>query len=193
MNRITSYNVCYTKLLRTIADGADLTVSAVNGAEDGNGTIIFNGTSNVTADIGATNAISKIYAGTASKKTVTFDGIVSVGTLYVGNGNVLLNDDGDGRLEFTAKDGTVTIASGADWTGVITNSTSGYGNLVLLGSRTINTSVSSGTLNSIGIADNGSTVTVNSNLSARITSYNVCYTKLLRTLVLISELSDIII
>lgn len=102
------------------------------------GTLTFNGTSTVTGQVGTNiRGLSAINGGVAGE-TVIFNDDVYVTTLNVtGTGDVILNGDLAGILDFDAN-GTVTLSDASFITGDVTNSSgAAAGTLVFNGDSSV--------------------------------------------------------
>lgn len=134
----------------TIANGLTITGGIDNtSGSDGAGVLILSdtgGTTTITGDVGATNALSSIEIGGAAAD-VSFGGTVAAATISIGNtGIVTFNDDVTGDVNFSSTGGgTAVLGDGADIAGAVDNTTGadGDGTLSLL-SNGVNTSTVSG-------------------------------------------------
>jgi len=147
-----------------ITSSSTLLAQAIDSTVDNQGTLTIYGNATISSTVGSAHTIELVQAGYGTS-VVTFDDTMRVGTLEAGSGYIYLNDDASGTLRFD-QDGVVTIASGKNWTGSITSSSSGIGKLVLLGNRTISSAITDGKVKTVGVASNGSVITVNSSVNA---------------------------
>jgi hypothetical protein len=96
----------------TVATTRNIT-GVVDSTGGGAGTLVFSGTSTVSGNVGATNAISSIIANGDSTKTVTFNGTtIKASSLSITAGSsVVLNGATTANIDFNGTAGTVTFAS----------------------------------------------------------------------------------
>ncbi|WP_198306185.1 autotransporter domain-containing protein, partial [Arcobacter vandammei] len=147
---------------------ADLIVLATDAADTGD--IIFQGTSTITGQVGdSTYNLSSITAG-ADNKTVTFNDKVYVKDLnYSGNGNVVLNDELKGNINFNDNSGTLNISDNlALNTANTTFENQNSAKLVFEGDSTISGILGNDVnhFDSIEAGNNNKTVTFQNNLFA---------------------------
>lgn len=162
-----------TETTLTVPTGFDVnTANHVDGitTDAGNkGNVVFSGNSNVFGGVGQLGArvIDGITAG-ADGSTVTFNGIVSVGTnafTLTGNGTMQFNNTANGALTFS-NDGTLIIGTGATFNGAVNNLAANTGTLTLNSASTVIGAVgaAAGTLKRVNVV--GGNATVGGSLSA---------------------------
>ena len=152
----------------TIADNQNVT-AAITVTTGGEGTLTSSGTSTFTGQIGtSSNALKDINAGAATD-TSTFKNDVFTGVLDVtGTGNVALEGDLTGTLDFEAA-GTVTVSADKTVDAVTNTSGAAAGTLTFSGTTT-----TGGDIGSIGTATqqltavnfNGGTASVGHDIGA---------------------------
>ena len=108
-------------LINTGSDNILITVDNTN-----TGTLTFEGTSNITGEVGQSNKVLNTINAGATGKTVTFDDMVYASTLkYSDNGKVVLNGDNSsntssegmiGTVNFDNKAGTLAIGDDVNLT-----------------------------------------------------------------------------
>lgn len=139
----------------TLADNADVTgiidntlgVGGTSGAGTAVGSLVLSGTSTISGNVGATNALKTITAG-ATGDTATFNGTVSAGDIDVsGNGALSFNNTVvvTNNLDFADNDGTVNFADNVNFTGDIEDTSDDKGTVNFAG-----TSVVTGDLGNAG-------------------------------------------
>ncbi|MBA3958020.1 MAG: autotransporter domain-containing protein [Parachlamydiaceae bacterium] len=151
----------------TVPNGFNVnTNNNVNGitTDTGNrGNVVFSGNSTVFGGVGQLGArVIDGITGGADGATVTFNGVVSVGTnafTLSGNGTMQFNNTANGALTFS-NDGTLVIGTGATFNGAINNLAANTGTLTLNSASTVNGAVGAavGPLKTVNVVGGNATV-----------------------------------
>jgi len=156
----------------TIGDGSNITGN-IDSTGASNGTLSFFGTSVVSGKIGATNALTSISAGAVLGKTVSFNDDVAAAVLNInGLGDVSLNGNLTGNINFGVNDGSVTLADTKAISGTVDSGAFSTGTLTIKGSLNfLNTIGATNSLKLVNAGENSKTVTFNSAVNS--TTINV--------------------
>lgn len=153
---VTVGNTVYTQTLSfsdnravlSIVANADINATDITAAANGNGTIIFQGSSNVnvTNSLGTNaNRLNQIDVDGGVGSTVVISNDAYVQNININDvGTLDLNGSFTGDILNYADDGTVTIADTKNITATVTTSTAGEGTLTLEGTNTVTGQISGG-------------------------------------------------